>query len=266
VEFKKAYTLLPRAAVLYDIGQTEYQLQEYAPALRTLERFLTETGPNAAHRSEVLETVQILRGRVGKIALTTDRAGCDVSLDDQPSGTTPLAEPLLVSIGRRRIGVVCSGWQRVTQDVEVSAGETVPVTLKVGPAPMAPGAAPAVATSLSSPVDPFSHRTSRRTVITAWGVTAGMLGATVALYAAALVQSNKVDNLRNSYPVTPDVFDDKLRVASRLALAGDILAVATAAAAGLATYFTLTSREEPAVQVGLLATPAGAGVTLHRTF
>src|SRR5205823_3457182 len=27
VEFKKAYALLPRASVLYDIGQTEYQLQ-----------------------------------------------------------------------------------------------------------------------------------------------------------------------------------------------------------------------------------------------
>jgi hypothetical protein len=38
------------------------------------------------------------------------------------------------------------------------------------------------------------------------------------------------------------------------------------AAAGLSTYLSLTSREEPALQVGLLATPAGAAVTLHRNF
>jgi tetratricopeptide (TPR) repeat protein len=265
VEFKKAYTLLPRAAVLYDIGQTEYQLQEYAPALRTLEQFLAETGPNAAHRPEVQETVQILRGRVGKIALTTDRPGCDVSIDDQPSGTTPLAEPILVSIGRRRVAVLCSGWQRVAQEVDVSAGETVPVALKVGPAPAAAVSAAAVS-NLSAPVDPFSRRTSRRTVITSWAITAGLLGATAAVYTAAILQSNKVDDLRRSYPVTADAFDDKLRVASRLALTGDILAVATVAAAGLSTYLSLTSREEPALQVGLLATPAGAAVTLHRNF
>jgi hypothetical protein len=262
VEFKKAYTLLPRAAVLYDIGQTEYQLQEYAPALHTLERFLAETGPNATHRSEVLETVQILRGRVGKIALTTDRGGCDVSIDDQPSGTTPLAEPVLVSIGRRRVAVVCSGWQRVAQDIDVSAGETVPLELKVGPAP----STAAAATTLSAAVDPFSRRTSHRTVVTSWFVTGGLLGATAALYAATMVQSHKVDDLRHRYPVTADAFDDKLRVASRLAVAGDVLAVVTVAAAGLSTYFTLTSREEPALQVGLLATPAGAGVIVHRNF
>ncbi|HWE28509.1 MAG TPA: hypothetical protein VHB97_10930, partial [Polyangia bacterium] len=29
VEFKKAYTVWPRANVLYDIGQTEYQLLAY---------------------------------------------------------------------------------------------------------------------------------------------------------------------------------------------------------------------------------------------
>src|SRR5207302_4625005 len=78
VEFKKAYSLLPRANVLYDIGETEYQLQDYAGALATLERFLAETGPGAPHRSEVEETVGVLQTRVGRIAVTTDGAGCDV--------------------------------------------------------------------------------------------------------------------------------------------------------------------------------------------
>src|SRR5947209_7085814 len=65
VEFKRAYTTWPRSNVLYDIGQTEFQLLEYAAALRSMERYLAETGPNAAHRSEVETTVEVLRGRVG---------------------------------------------------------------------------------------------------------------------------------------------------------------------------------------------------------
>src|SRR4051794_31540701 len=82
VEFKRAYQIWPRANVLYDIGQTEYQLLDYASSLRTMERYLAETGPNAAHRSEVESTVDVLRGRVGKLALTTDANGCDVAIDE----------------------------------------------------------------------------------------------------------------------------------------------------------------------------------------
>src|SRR5215813_3558282 len=72
VEFKKAYGTWPRANVLYDIGQTEYQLLDYAGALKTMERYLAETGPSAPHRGEVESTVEVLRGRVGRILLTTD--------------------------------------------------------------------------------------------------------------------------------------------------------------------------------------------------
>src|SRR5947209_19599304 len=97
VEFRKAYTVWPRANVLYDIGQTEYQLLDYASALKTMERYLAETGPNAAHRSEVESTVEILRGRVGRIALTIDAPDCDVSVDDQDEGTTPVAHPIAYS-------------------------------------------------------------------------------------------------------------------------------------------------------------------------
>src|SRR5437588_2053229 len=76
VEFKKAYSVWPRANVLYDIGQTEYQLLDYASALKTMERYLAETGPNAAHRGEVESTVEVLRGRVGRVLLTTDGGAC----------------------------------------------------------------------------------------------------------------------------------------------------------------------------------------------
>jgi hypothetical protein len=262
VEFKKAYTLLPRASVLYNIGQTEYQLQEYAPALRDLERFLAETGPAAPHRAEVQEAVQVLRGRVGRIALTTDRSECEVSVDEQPAGITPLPEPLMVSIGRRRVTVACAGGQRATRDVEVPAGETVAVELKVGspqPSPGAPMAMlPATPDRTSAP--------SRRGMIAAWTVTAVLAGATVGLYAAAMVDAKKLDDLRKTYPLTTKALDDKTKSASRLALVGDILAVTTVAAAGLATYLTFSSGEERAVQVSLSGTPTAAALSLHGKF
>jgi tetratricopeptide (TPR) repeat protein len=258
-EFKKAYGLLPRASVLYDIGQTQYQMQDYAQALQTLERYLSETGPNAVHRAEVQETVQVLHGRVGRIALTTDRNECEVMLDDQAAGTTPLAQPLLVSIGRRRVGVACAGAQRVVREVEVTAGETVPLEIKLAPVDLSAGST-AMVSSPATRAD--SPKVSRRGTVVAWAITAVLAGTAAGLYAGAIFESRKLDDLRNSYPITTTAFDDKLKLTKRLALAGDIVAAATVAAAVVSTYLWYGSRER-SVQVGLTAT---GGLTVNGSF
>jgi tetratricopeptide (TPR) repeat protein len=252
VEFKKAYALLPRASVLYDIGQTHYQMQDYAQALQTLERYLSETGPNAVHRAEVQETVQVLRGRVGRIAVTADRHDCEVTLDDQPAGTTPLVQPLLVSIGRRRIGVTCPGAQRVAREVEVTAGETVPLDLKVGGSVAQPTAGSPAMVSSAPLAD--TRKAGRRSTVIAWAITAVLAGTAVGLYAGAILESRKLNDLRNTYKISPTALDDKLRLTSRLALAGDIVAGATVVAAAVSTYLWYGSRPERGVQLGLTAT------------
>src|SRR5688572_20736629 len=42
VEFKRANEIAPNAAVLWNIGQTQYQLRNYAAALTTFEKYLNE--------------------------------------------------------------------------------------------------------------------------------------------------------------------------------------------------------------------------------
>jgi hypothetical protein len=263
VEFKKANTLLPRASVLYNIGQTEYQLQEYAQALRTLERFLAETGPSAAHRSEVEETVEVLRGRVGKIALTTDRADCEVSVDDQPAGTTPLAQPVLVSIGRRRIALTCAGRPLAARQVDVAAGELLRIDLRTGPAattttptPAAPGL---TVTREALPPPPPPARFSRGTVNTAWIVTAGLAAVTVGVYVTAIVEGQQLNDLRHTYPISTEQLDDKRRLTSRIAVAGDVLAASTVVAAGVAAYLGWNVREERGAH--LAVGPGGVSVS-----
>src|SRR2546423_5985062 len=99
VEFKRAYALAPNVAVLYDVGETEYQLHDYAAALTTFERYLAEAGPAEAHRAEVVATVETLRTRVGRVTIATVPAGAEVSIDDQPAGKPPFEKPVLASIG-----------------------------------------------------------------------------------------------------------------------------------------------------------------------
>src|SRR5204863_1803214 len=123
-----------------DIGQTEYQLLDYASALRTMERYLAETGANAPHRAEVEASVDVLRGRVGRVILTTD-SGCDITIDDQPVGTSPIDTPILVSVGQRRLGVSCAGPRSASKRIEVAAGETLRLGVRPTPPPIAPARA-----------------------------------------------------------------------------------------------------------------------------
>jgi hypothetical protein len=203
--------------------------------------------------------VRVLRGRVGRLAISNDRPGCDVAIDEQPAGITPLAEPVLVSVGSRKVAVACAGLPRVTREVEVAAGETVPVSISVGPAP-----APAVAVNAVGEAP--APQNSRRGSIAAWTATGVLAAVTVGLYTAAFVESRKLDDLRHTYPITTGAFDDKRKATSRLALAGDITAAATVVAAGLCTYFTISSHEERGVQVGVTAERGAGGLTVRGAF
>jgi hypothetical protein len=258
VEFKKAYTIWPRANVLYDIGQTEYQLLDYASALKTMERYLAETGPNAAHRAEVEATVESLRGRVGKVALDTDADACEVSVDDQPAGTTPLEQSLLVSVGPRKISVACSGRGTISRHVEVAAGELVRVELRLP--------APAVA-SVRAPTPPVEtrRRVSKTGLVLAWTMSGLLSAATIGVGTATLVEQSRLTTLRQTYPTTREALDHQSGLVTALAIASDALGVASAVAIGVSTYFTIKyGKEDKEQKVRLSWT--GSGVSLRASF
>jgi hypothetical protein len=260
VEFKKAYSVWPRANVLYDIGQTEYQLLDYASALKTMERYLAETGPNAAHRGEVESTVEVLRGRVGRILLTTDAGACDVLVDDQPSGTTPLDGPLLVSVGPRKIAVHCAGDRAAIKRLEVAAGETVRLELKVPPATGATFGATA-----TTPAQDTTPKKPGKSFITGWIVSGVLVAATIAMGTTTLVEESKLNGLRNSFPASKAEIDAKASLTTGLAITSDILGAASIAAVGVSTYLTIKyERGERAkcLNVGL----SGSGIHVGGTF
>jgi tetratricopeptide (TPR) repeat protein len=253
VEFKKAYVLLPRANVLYDIGETEYQLQDYASALKTLERFIAETGPGTAHRSEVEETVEILRTRVGRVALTADVSGCDVLIDDQSQGQTPVGRPILVSVGSRKVGLNCAGRPQVSKRVEIAGGETMRVDLKV-PAATAMTKAPA------GPSENDRKAQHQSNVNTAWTVTAALAATTIGLYTAALVESSQLSDLKQRFPTDQGALDTKSKWTTGLAISGDVFAGATAAALCVSAYLTWASPDDHS-KVHVAVSPTGIALS-----
>jgi hypothetical protein len=242
VEFKKAYSIWPRANVLYDIGQTEYQLLDYAAALKTMERYLAETGASAPHRQEVESTVEVLRGRVGRVALTTEPS-CDVTVDDQPCGMTPLDGPLAISVGLHTIAVSCAG-RSAKKRIEVAGGETQKVELHPPPAPAI--LRPAVAAAR----DADAHKTTRP-FVTGWIISGVLVGATIGFGIATLVEESRLNALRGTYPVQKNDLDRQQALTTGLAITSDILGAASVVAVGVSTYLTVKNERDKRLRVGI---------------
>jgi hypothetical protein len=258
VEFRRAYETTPNAAVLYNIGQTYYQLQNYAAALIALGRYLTEAGPTAPHRREVEATIDTLQTRVGKVAISTSAPGADITVDDELVGKTPLDEAVLVSVGRRKITALRDGRVTETRFVDVAAGDTVTVALNADPR-----GTPGVPTSPANP------GTSKNMITAGWFITGISGAAAIGLGGYAWLSSRDLSNARNAKPVSPDGLsarrDDLSSKSSKVStfshVADGFLAVAVIAG-GVTFYLSLSRSKEHETHVAITPT----GIQLAGTF
>lgn len=242
VEFKRAYALAPSSAALYDVGEVQFQLQDYAAALQTFTKFLAEFGPNENHHAEVETSVQLLSTRVGRLRVTTVPDGADLTVDDELVGKTPLAEPRLVSVGHRKVVASMAGRPPVTRYVDVAAGDDVTVTLPlstpvevapVPPSPNRPGGAGAA----------VSRRThTSPTLRTVGWITTGALAAGAAtLGIRAISEANDLHEARSGLTTGATLAHDA-SLTTTLAVLADSLAGAAIIAGGISLYWTLSSQ------------------------
>ena len=245
-ELQRAYELAPSFKILFNIGQVDMGLQDYAGALRAYSRYLSEGGPDvpADRGKQVRADLERLRGRVGKIEVQT-AAGAEVLIDDVPVGFAPLPEPVAVNAGRHKVTVHIAGKEPVSRIYDVAGRQEISAAIaNDAVAPAAP-AAPAASTAPTA-VDTPAPRRIPTSVYVSWGVT-GALGVTTAVLAlAARSANNDLANLRGSFGVTPAQLVAQRDSVHRDALLTDLALGATLASAGVAAYLTLTRMERGA--------------------
>ena len=253
VEFRRAYELAPNPTVLYNVGQTYYQLQNYAAALVALQRYVAEAGSGAPHRREVEQTIDTLQSRVGKVAVTGGPPGLDITVDDELVGKTPLDEPILVSVGRRKITALRGGRPLDTRVVEVVSGETRPLVLSAGDETPPSSATPRTVPSKPSP---------RSAVTTGWIITGSLGAVAIGTGIAAYAQSRSLKSARESVPATKSDLDSKSTWVTRLSIAADISGVLALVAGGITLKYSLSQSSTSETHVAL----SPAGVHIAGTF
>jgi hypothetical protein len=131
IEFKRAYDTSPNWQVLFNIGQSYFQLRDYAHALITLQRFAVEGGDHIGQEDRRTLEAELpdLANRVGRVTVACNLDGATVSVDDLAVGTTPLRGPLLVSAGSRMITASYEGRTPVQRRLAIGGGDLIAVRL-----------------------------------------------------------------------------------------------------------------------------------------
>jgi len=188
VEFEKAYEIAPDYRLLYNIGQTKLQIQDYLGATQSYEGYLTQGGGEVpqARRDDVEKQLEALRERVGRIAITANKTGAEIFIDDLRVGVTPMSMTVSVNVGQHRVYGKARDGATDTEVIDVAGGELKEVKLEL--------TTPEVAIVLGGPVDkPMTSM--QKGAIGAWaGAGAAAIGAIV----LGIVAKGKTDDLNKA--------------------------------------------------------------------
>ncbi len=226
-EFERAYASKPDYRLMYNIGVARLETNDYAGSKRAFTQYLDEGGDEIAsdRRTEVRTQLQTLAARVGTLTIRCDHEGAAVSVDGEPIGVTPLAEPLMVNLGRRSVSVALAGFENHQETVEVGGGAMLAVDVTLTPLAQA------------APVDatPAPASNGRRPLvigaIVSSSVAVAVGGAAAATGVLALGQDDRVDRELGMFPADAGAVDQAAERRQQLALTTDVLIGVAAALA-----------------------------------
>jgi hypothetical protein len=249
IEFRRAYQLAPNYRVQYNLGQCYLELQDYAGALRSFERYLSEGGSQvpAARRTSVEGEIQKLQPRVARIEITTNVPGAEIRIDDDVVGTTPLAQAVLVSAGRRKISAEKSGAPTTSKTIDVAGGDKITVALQINeagaPTPPQTVVTPTNPSEAPRPAPPESPKKTeeggKSVPWIGWGITGALAVGAGVTGVLALGAKNDLKTKEDTFPGNASDIDDARGKVKTFALVTDILAGGAVVAGGISLYFTL---------------------------
>jgi hypothetical protein len=272
IEFRRAFELAPNYNVLYNIGQVYFQLSDYPNALDALERYLSE-GVNkipSSRGAEVLRDIEKLKGRIATIEFVTTVPDAEISVDDVVIGKTPIARPIRVSLGKRKISITKTGFTPTLKVVELAGGDFSKVAIDPTEIPIAPPVPTTPATTTTTagdnrppPLPPPPPAEPERPVPVAGIVVTSVLvvGAGVMGGLAMSAKSSLSDEVK-SPTATRDSLDSAKGKATGFGAATDILIGSALISAGVTLYLGLRTpaKKDAAPAPG---TPAFLRPTVH---
>jgi hypothetical protein len=132
IKFQQAFEASADIRLLWNMAVCQKSLHHYTQVQRLIERYEREGQGHMTgeHRAEVLEVLDMIRTLISSVRILVEEPGTQIYIDGEFVGTTPLAEPLKVDLGKRQIRVSKDGFEERVIDYEFTGGSTT--TLNVG--------------------------------------------------------------------------------------------------------------------------------------
>lgn len=128
---QEAYQRVPTPALLWPIADLHLRLQQPSEGLAILDRYVAQVRPAQMPPGQRLPDVErmreALRGQFARLQITGARGDSTVLVDDVEVARTPLAKPLSVNPGRRRLEVRYT--QGLKSEVQLQPGQEVQLNL-----------------------------------------------------------------------------------------------------------------------------------------
>lgn len=133
-DFAGAYTKLESAylaskdpRLLWNMAACEKALRHYANVINLLERYLKEGGAviGTDERQATHELVETVREFVNELRLDVEPAGAEVYVDGVLAATAPLAGPLRVDMGKRKLRFQKQGFVAQENEMDLAGGKSL---------------------------------------------------------------------------------------------------------------------------------------------
>ncbi len=251
-EFRAAFAAAPSYRIHYNLGQTLYQLQDYAGAVRALDQYLAEGRDklDADRIKDVEGDLAKLRPRIAKITFVVNVPNPEVTVDDEPRGTLENQE-LFVSGGRHRIAVTAPGYQTENRALDIAGAQQLELKFDLKPISTA-----AAADSRPQPLARPLVVAKRRTPFYIGAMATLVLGAGTGI--SAILASRRQSDYGKALGVVDNArgIDEARRATRSTALVADVFGGATVLAAGLTLIaYALTSGTERVTTTAASAAP-----------
>lgn len=235
IEFRRSYELSGNHRILYNIGQVNQQLGNYANALAALEGYLREIGDEIGQerKAEVLASIVTLKTRVAHVRIVANVVAPEVLVDGFPVRIDNAHGEIALDPGDHRIDLRKPGYQSGGTVVTLAAGDANRVRVDLVRVPRS------VRTTLSTYTQP--PRRDSTWLWIGWTTTAATaLGAGIT-GVLAVTQANELANLRNSPGTTQAQRDEVGGRAKAFAISSDVLTIAALATGVASVYLTFRS-------------------------
>ena len=130
-KFWQAYELSKDPRLLFNMAVCARNTHDYARMQGLLARYQREAGSSMAadDKADVENALATIRTLVGAVKLSVSEAGAAVLVDGQQVGTTPLADPIVLNLGKHTLSVTKGGFQSAEQALDIAGGSETPIAL-----------------------------------------------------------------------------------------------------------------------------------------